>query len=140
MKTNILTLKYFISAIIIVFALTIISLLIIKNNDNIQRNKLLDNAHIISAAIDIDGLKSLTDGKSDLNTPFNQRLKKQFVNIRTSNDSYKFLYLLGIKEDKETVFFIIDSQSPNSPDYVPHGEIYSEVSDEFIAVFKTKKK
>jgi len=125
-------LKYIVFAIIIVFVLTIISLLVIKKNDNKQRNILLDNACIVSAAIDIDGLKSLTAGKSDLNSPFYQHLKKQLFKIRASNDSYKFLYLLGIKEGKETVSFFIDSQLPGSPDYASPGEIYSEVPGEYI--------
>jgi len=137
---NYLTLKYIAFTIIIIFVLSIISLLIIKNNDNKQRNKLLDDAYIISAAIDVDGLKSLTASKADFSSPFYQSLKKQLFNIRTSNDSYKFLYLLGIKEDKETVFFFIDSQMPNSSDYASPGEIYSEVSDEYIVAFKTKNK
>ena len=137
---NSLTLKYIAFTIIIIVMLSIISLFVIKNNDNKQRDKLLGDAHIISAAIDIDGLKSLTAGKPDLSSPVYQRLKKQLFNIRTSNDSYKFLYLLGIKKDMETVFFFIDSQVPGSPDYVPPGEIYSEVPDEYIAAFKTKTK
>ncbi|RLD75142.1 MAG: hypothetical protein DRJ10_15820, partial [Bacteroidetes bacterium] len=33
-----------------------------------------------------------------------------------------------------------DSQVPGSPDYASPNEIYSEVSDEYIAVFRTKKK
>ena len=137
---NFLTFKYIIFTITIAFILTIISLLIIKTTDNKQRNKLLNDASIISAAIDINGIKKLSANKSDLNSLFYQDLKKQLFNIRTSNNSYKFLYLLGIKEDKTSVFFFADSQIPNSSEYVPPGEICPDVSIEYINVFKTKKK
>ena len=133
-------LKHIIFIIIIVFVLAIISLLIIKINDDKQQNILLNDACIISATIDVDDIKSLTAGKPDLSSPVYQHLKKQLFNIRASNDSYKFLYLLGMKEDKETVFFFIDSQMHNSPDYASPGEIYSEVPDEYIAAFNTKSK
>jgi len=132
--------KHAILAATIIFALTMISLLIIRHYDKKLRNRLLDDAYIVSAAINADGLKSLKAAESDLNSPFYQRLKKQLSNIRKSNDSYKYLYLLGIKENKETVFFFIDSLTPNSPNYVPPGEIYSEVSDEYIAALKAKTK
>jgi len=133
-------LKYSIFSIFIISLLVMISFLIIRNNELKLRDKLLDDAYIISSSIDADRLKSLSAGKPDLNSQFYQDLKKQLFNIRTSNDSYKYLYLLGMKEDKKTIFFYTDSQKPDSPDYVPPGEIYSEVSDEYIKAFKTKKK
>jgi len=34
----------------------------------------------------------------------------------------------------------MDSQSPNSSDYVPPGELYTEVSDEYLEVFTTQQK
>ncbi len=132
--------KFFIYTTIIVIVLSIISFMVIKDNDNKQRNKLLGDAFIISSAINVDEIKNLAGNKYDLVKPFYQNLKKQFFNIRTSNDSYKFLYLLGMEKDKNTVFFFLDSQMPNSPDYVPLGEIYSEVPDEYLSVFKSKKK
>ena len=135
-----LFLKYIVIGITIVFVAGIISLLTIKDKENKQRTKLLENAHIISASIDVDGLKSLTVCETDLSLSFYKSLKKQLLNIRKSNDSYKFLYLLGQKEDKETIFFFIDSQMPNSPDYVPPGEIYFEASSELVSVFKSQNK
>ena len=137
---NTLTVKHVIFASIVIFALTIISILVIKNNDNKQRDKLLNDAYIISTAINIDGLKSLTTGEPNLNSPVYQNLKKQLFNIRASNKSFKFLYLLGQKNNKKSVFFFIDSQMPNSPDYVPLGELYNEVPDEYLVAFNTKKK
>ena len=132
--------RFLIYAVIIVLILSLISFLIIKDNDNNQRNKLLGDAFIISSAINVDEIQKLAGNKNDLVKPFYQNLKKQLFNIRTSNDSYKFLYLLGMEKDKKTVFFFLDSQMPNSPDYVPPGAIYSEVPDEYVTVFKSKKK
>ncbi|MEA3359289.1 MAG: PAS domain S-box protein, partial [Thermodesulfobacteriota bacterium] len=132
-------LKYAIFAIFIICILAMISFWIIKSNDQKLRDILLENASIASASIDINELKSLTANQSDLQSQIYQDLKKQLFNIRTSNDSYKFLYLLGMKKNNKTVFFFIDSQIPESPDYAPPGEIYSEVSDEYINAFKTKK-
>jgi len=133
-------LKYIVFTSTIIFLLLIVPLLIIKNTDNKQREKLLDNASIISAGIDIDRIKSLNADRSDLSSAFYQDLKKQLLSLKSSNDLYENLYLLGIKEDKKTIFFFIDSQISDSSDCAFPGEICTEASSEYISAFNTKRK
>ena len=113
--------------------------MIISNYEDKSREVLLEKADIISASIDINVLTKLEGKKLDVNSDSYQQIKRLLFNIRTSSNSYKYLYLLGMKNNG-SVFFFCDSQYSDSPDYIAPGELYEEISEEYLQVFKTKQK
>lgn len=109
---------------------------------NITTRKLsedaLEQARIVARSIDFKRLESLKGNQVDLTSPDYLRIKEQLTQIRQSHRTCRFLYIMGRKSDG-TVFFFMDSQSPDSKDYTPPGLIYEEVSDEYLYTFNTGK-
>ncbi|MCO7224205.1 GGDEF domain-containing protein [Pleionea sp. CnH1-48] len=106
--------------------------------DREAKSHLLTQASMIAHAIDSKKIKSLSATSRDLNSPAYQSIKQQLRRVRLSHEPIRFLYLMGQNKDAE-IFFYLDSQPSSSPDYVSPGFIYTEVSDDYRAVFRTQK-
>jgi len=131
--------KHTLTLIILISAIAVIaSYLSVTATKNKLKNQLLQDAKIASESINPGRLKELTGTENDIGKPDYERLKVQLESIRKSHEQCKFLYLLGRKKDG-TVFFFLDSQSPESEDYAPPGLVYQEVSDEYLEVFEKEK-
>jgi PAS domain S-box-containing protein len=131
--------KHTLTLIILISVIAIIATyLSVSVTKNKLKNQLLQDARIASESINPGRLKELTGTENDIGKPDYERLKVQLESIRKSHEQCKFLYLLGRKKDG-TVFFFLDSQSPESDDYAPPGLVYQEVSDEYLEVFEKEK-
>lgn len=100
------------------------------------RSNLLSETRMASKAINLQHVKSLTASVADLASPNYQRLKEQISSIRTANPRQRFIYLLGQRPDK-SIFFFVDSEPPDSKDYSPPGQDFTEAPDSFMQVFAT---
>jgi len=98
----------------------------------------LEQARLVAKAINPVRLQSLKGNKDDLTLPDYLRIKDQLTQIRQTHRFCSFLYLIGRKTDG-TVFFFVDSQSPDSREYAPPGLVYEEVSDKYLHSFDTGK-
>ncbi|MDD2270632.1 MAG: ATP-binding protein [Desulfuromonadaceae bacterium] len=105
----------------------------IKQEERLRSN-LLSETRMASKAINVQHVKSLTASVADLASPNYQRLKEQISSIRTANPRQRFIYLLGQRPDK-SIFFFVDSEPPDSKDYSPPGQDYTEAPDSFMQVF-----
>ncbi len=109
---------------------------------NYIRNKLsdeaLEQARIIARSIDVEDLKKLSGNYEDLKIYEYHNIKKKLQFIRKGHSNCRFLYLMGIKNDKK-IFFFLDSQPEGSKDAVVPGLIYKEVSEEYKTVFNNGK-
>lgn len=99
----------------------------------------MEQALLVARSINHKRLKNLQGNSADLNSPDYVRIKEQLTQIRQAHRTCRFLYLMGRKSDG-TVFFFLDSQPPDSKDYVPPGLIYKEVSEEYLHTFDTGKR
>jgi len=107
---------------------------IINNVKNEIKFNLLSETRSIARSINTERLQSLSGNLTDLDSPNYSRLKSQLYNIRSSNKSCRFLYIMGQNKNGD-VFFSVDSQLPDSKDYAPPGLIYEEVPDEYLFSF-----
>jgi PAS domain S-box-containing protein len=101
--------------------------------DNAQRKDILDQARIASKAIDLPEMRMLTGTTKDLNTTGYFHIKGHLLSIRSANQLYRFVYLMG-RRDKN-VFFFADSELPDSKDYSPPGQIYDDATKYFMQTF-----
>lgn len=111
---------------------------IIKHSDTQLREELLAKAQVAVGSLDISRLKTLQGNESDIASPYYLRLKEQFAQIKASTEKCHFVYLMGQRPDKK-VFFFADNEPLGSEDESPAGEIYDDVSEEYLKVFKSKR-
>lgn len=127
----------FLLATAIIFGSGLSLVFLVRQTDNRMRQSLLDKAQTISLAVDSKEVKALRGSQEDLNSDTYRQLKKQLISIREVNPSYRFIYLMGQKADGR-VFFYVDSEPPGSADESPPGQIYQEISKDYLTVFKKK--
>jgi hypothetical protein len=76
--------------------------------------------------MDTDEIQTLSGSALDLDSKQYQDLKSVMVHLHDINKDTRFIYLMGKKGDK--LFFFVDSEGSESPDYSPPGQIYDETS------------
>ncbi|HYE75473.1 MAG TPA: PAS domain-containing protein, partial [Blastocatellia bacterium] len=72
---------------------------------------------------------------ADLGQPDYERLKETLTKIRHVNPDVRFAYIM--KKEQNTLVLLADSESPDSPDYSPPGDVYYEASPDELAQFAT---
>ena len=106
----------------------------VRSQDARMRDQLLTETRIAGSTIDWQLIQSLTGTESDLLSPNYLELKKQLILMHNARPHCRFMYLMGRKQDG-TIFFFLDSESLQSPDYSPPGQVYTEARDELKRVF-----
>ncbi len=104
------------------------------HQDTQMRSELLVQGRLVAEIVDFNEVLSLSGTPSDLESPTYQHLKERLSIVRHANPAIRFLYLTGVKSDG-SVFFYVDSESPDSEDYSAPGQVYEEASDVFKASF-----
>ncbi len=122
-------------AVALVLLLAISWRLVVQADREI-RSELLLQARVIAQQININLVRSLSGTTADLDSTSYQQLKQLLTAERSTNDQCRFLYLTGRKADG-SVYFLVDSEPPDSPDYSPPGQIYTEVSTGHRQVFES---
>ncbi|MFA6583019.1 MAG: PAS domain S-box protein, partial [Elusimicrobiaceae bacterium] len=105
--------------------------------DSERRAELLQKTQVLAGALDLDNIRALSGNETDLEKPEYQQLKAQLAGVRSATPQCRFIYLSARKTDGR-VFFLVDSESPDSKDYSPPGQIYEEVPQTYLHVFDTK--
>ncbi len=108
-----------------------------RQTDQRMRDELLSRTRLLTQLINPAQIQSLTAAETDLTTSNYQQLKTQLTHLRTTDAKYRFLYLLGRKDDG-SIFFYVDSEPPESRDYSPPGQSYDEASACVRLVFDSK--
>ncbi len=107
-----------------------------QEKDADQRSFFLDEIELLSQSLNPDRIKALTGSESDLTNSAYIRIKQHLSILKQANPEYRFVYLVGRKMDG-SIFFYIDNESPNSPDYSPPGQVYTEAPEGIQQVFKS---
>ena len=102
-----------------------------------MREELLRDTRLAMQAIDYNRVKKLSGTEADLSSPEYLRLKDQFMAVRNASPKCRFLYLLGRRDDGK-VFIYVDSEPAGSKDESPPGQIYEEISPEYLNAFDKK--
>jgi PAS domain S-box-containing protein len=109
---------------------------VIERTDRILRADLLQQARMAAQTVNVEHLTTLTGSEKDLNAPEYQRLKSHLASIRAANARCRFVYLMGRRVDG-TFFFFADSESPESEDSSPAGQIYDNPSEAMTRIWET---
>ena len=118
--------RWLIIAIIVIIASGMaLTLWTIQREDTLLRTDLLIKTRHLSSDISTEHVKGLTGSESDLGSSDYVILKDQMMRFRAGDLQIQFVYLMGQRSDG-TVFFFVDSESPESEDYSPPGQEYPE--------------
>lgn len=108
-----------------------------QRTDRQLREELLAQTRLVAGAVDIKHVQALTGAAADLASPEYLRLKEQLAAVRATDPKCRFVYLMGRRVDG-TVFFFADSEQAGSADESPAGQVYEEVSKEYLRAFEAK--
>lgn len=110
----------------------------VNRADRAMRSDLLQQANLVAQAVNIKRLQALTGTVADVDTPNYMRLKEQLSAIKNANVSCRFIYFMGRKTDGR-VFFFLDNEPVGSENEVSVGQIYKEISPEYLRVFDERR-
>lgn len=99
------------------------------------RQSLKSRVQTIAATLPAHDVQELNGNESDLKTDNYRQLRDDLQHIRSNNQDLRFVYIMGRDGDK--VFFYVDSETPNTPDYSPPGQEYPEPSDILLSTFES---
>ena len=102
--------------------------------DRKLRKDFIENARVVSRAIDWRLIRELSASEADLASPAYRRIKEQMSRIHQAAPNNRFVYLLKQRPDG-VVIILVDSEPPSSKDYSPPGQVYEEVSPAIRQVF-----
>jgi PAS domain S-box-containing protein len=105
--------------------------------DSAMRLGLLRQTKMVAQAVRVDRLLALTGTVADLDTPGYLQIKELLSSVKKADTRCRFIYLMGRKPDGQ-VFFFVDNEPVGSKDESPAGQIYEEISPEFLPVFDEK--
>jgi PAS domain S-box-containing protein len=105
--------------------------------DRQMRGELLNQTYMVAGAVNMEHIKALSGTAADLDVPEYLRLKEQFAAVRDTEPKCRFIYLMGRSADG-SVFFFVDSEPAGSEDESPAGQVYAEVSAQYLRTFETK--
>jgi PAS domain S-box-containing protein len=123
-------------ALVIVICGVLLTVWTAQQQDHQLREDLLIKARIAAETVDPAQVRILHGSSDDLTSPDYQHLKAQVTRIRATDPSIRFTYLMG--QRPEGIFFFADSESPDSADYSPPGQVFTEASAPLITAFSTK--
>ena len=106
------------------------------NQSNLD--SLSEGVQTIASSMDLDEISALQGSEADLDNPSYIKLKEKLIKIRSVQEDVRFVYLTA-KNDNNEIYFIADSEDPNSEDYSPPGQTYDEADEDFVSVFNSKK-
>src|SRR5665647_763919 len=131
--------RWLIIAIIAILASgMVLTLWTVQREENLMRSDLLAKTRLLQGGFTPGYVNALTATENDLASPDYQVLKRQLIQLKSSNPEIRFLYLVGQKPDG-TVFFFIDSEPPESNDYSPPGQLYPEASPVLLNTFASEE-
>jgi diguanylate cyclase (GGDEF)-like protein/PAS domain S-box-containing protein len=103
--------------------------------DHNMRSELLIQTEMVTQAINVEKVKTLSGTDLDLENPDYLRLKEQLSKIISANEKCHFIYLMS-QEPDGTIIFLVDNEPSDSEDYSAPGDQFSDATVELISVFK----
>lgn len=100
-----------------------------------EKQSLIKRTDSLAKALDIDEIKGLSGDEADISNPAYISFKEKLAAIKKVNPDTRFVYLTGQKDGQ--IYFIADSEYPETEGYSPPGQKYDEASAEFLSIFET---
>ena len=122
-----------------------------RRTDRQMRADLLLQVRLVAQALDLSQVQALTGTEADLASPAYLRLKEQLAQVKAAEHNCRFIYLTGRRPEQASpalpggvggpagrIFFFVDNEPTNSPNYSPPGQELPEASEEHRRIFDTK--
>ncbi|MBI5456463.1 sensor histidine kinase [Candidatus Kaiserbacteria bacterium] len=121
----------YIAAFLSIFALGVGSYVYIDTFNNERAyTALIKRAQSMATLVDPRLVNGLTASESDLDNPAYIYLKEKLTALIEKNEDLEFIYLMG--KEGNRIYFLVDSEPPDSEDYSPPGQEYEEASFELF--------
>lgn len=91
----------------------------------------------LESIISPDDVAKLSGGAEDLTKAEYIKIRNGLTRLAAVKNPIKFAYLLSERDGK--IIFLADSESPESPDYSPPGQVYEEADDTTWEAFRLEK-
>lgn len=101
--------------------------------ENEERQALLAMTSAAAASFDAANVSNLKGSADDLNTPEYAQVRASLKRIHAAVENARFAYLMALRNDN--VVFLADAEEPNSPDYSPPGQVYTEATPLLRGIF-----
>lgn len=99
-----------------------------RNYKQHETGEAIGQVEAATAFIDSDQVRELSGSDDDIYLPAYNALKRDLMELANNNPEIEFAYLFSIKDEK--VYFLVDSESPESEDYSPPGQEYYEATEQ----------
>ncbi|HAX92033.1 MAG TPA: hypothetical protein DCY07_07495 [Rhodospirillaceae bacterium] len=120
----------------VLFVGVVVSLWVVSWAERDLRRELLEQTKSVAQMLNVERIKALSGSLADLQSPDYRVLKDQLASIHATYPRVRFLYFMGRKPDG-SVYFMVDSKPDGAEDNSPPGQIYEEVSKEYLDAFDT---
>lgn len=94
-------------------------------------------AESVESIMHTEHILELSGREEDTSKPEYIMTKFSLSKLVTTTNPIRFAYIVAQRNDE--IIFLVDSESPDSPDYSPPGQIYDEADEAFRSVFKSDK-
>ncbi len=105
--------------------------------DQAMRRDVLARCQLVAATVQPALAHSLDWGERDLENSAYQELKSRMIALRKASPDLRFVLLAGLLDGQ--CYFVVDSESPESPDYSPPGQLYTEAAPDYIAAMSSRR-
>jgi len=105
--------------------------------DQAMRREVLARCHLAAAAVPHALVRSLDWNERDLESAAYQSLKALLTSLVKANADLRFVLLSGTRDNQ--CYFLLDSESPDSEDYSPPGQLYAEAEPAYLQALATRE-
>jgi len=123
-------------AVCILIAGVLLTIWSAQRLDQSMRTDLLTKTNIAKSGITVEQVTALNGSPADLVSPGYLSLKAQLERIRAADPDIRFVYLMSQRADG-SIIFNADSEPPESADYSPPGQVYTEAPAAVMSAFAT---
>ncbi len=102
-----------------------------------EKNNIIDYAESTKLFINTKDIKTLNVDLSDIENESYQFLKTNLVDLKQSRNNIEFAYLMKKIDDR--IYFLVDSEDPDSKDYSYPGQLYFEATPNDFEPFLSKQ-
>lgn len=110
---------------------------IYRNYYEAEKSNIINYAESTKIFINTKDIKTLNVDLSDIENESYQFLKKNLVDLKQSRNNIEFAYLMKKIDDR--IYFLVDSEDPDSKDYSYPGQLYFEATPNDFEPFLSKQ-
>lgn len=119
----------FIAALMVLVVGYFFSVNAAKKLDDANREDLLTRVQTAAFLTKAEDVATLTGTEADFTSPAYARIKTMLYGLHDINNGVRFIYFMRPNADQTKLIFLADSESPESKDYSPPGEVYEQTTD-----------